>query len=451
MARILVLLVAVFISFQANANSSFVNNQLIVKFKSNSLSKMEMDKIHSAIGAKADIDRRGKLLIGMDLVMLPENLSVADAIKYYSGDKLKSVVEYVQPNYIGGNTTGWPVTKPMTEENLISFFNEHSSKSDATDDPMFGDQWALLNSLHSDINILTAWEQSKGSSEIIVAVVDTGIDYLHKDLINNVWINKDEIPSDGIDNDGNGYIDDYHGYNILHRNAEVMDEIGHGTHVSGTIGAVTNNNLGIAGINWDVQIMALRAVPNSGDETDADVIESFLYAANNGARVINCSFGKYESGTAVQDTINEIGKLGVLVVAAAGNSGENVDKIPSYPAAFDSTNLITVAATRINDELIWWSNYGNETVDIAAPGVDIVSTVPDNFYSFYSGTSMATPHVSGAAALLLSINSNISAEELKDLLMRSSSKLEGLDGYVKSGGRLNVGAAASAFLDDITP
>lgn len=433
----------------SEASSKFVPDQIIVKFKNQFLSSTEMDSVHSLIGAKADSVRRGKLIQGMDLVLLPENLSVGQAIALYSNDKLKSVIEYVEPNYRSGKITGWPISGKLSEKTLMAIISDDSNYLAATNDPFFKRQWALFNRSHTDINILPAWELSKGKRDIIVAVVDTGVDFLHPDLIDNIWINGGEVPGDGLDNDQNGYVDDIHGYNLLSRSSDVMDVDGHGTHVSGTIGALTNNNTGVAGINWNVQIMALRAVPGEGDETDTDVIESFLYAARNGARVINCSFGKYESGIAVQDAIDEIGTLGVLVVAAAGNSAENVDEIPSYPAAFTSQNLITVAATTRDDQLVWWSNYGAESIDIAAPGTSIVSTTNNNTYSFYDGTSMATPHVTGSAALLLSINPNLKPSELKDILMRSATHLDGLTGKVKSGGRLNVGAAAGTLLERI--
>ncbi|OGQ36013.1 MAG: hypothetical protein A3F16_08710 [Deltaproteobacteria bacterium RIFCSPHIGHO2_12_FULL_43_9] len=449
MARLLFLTFLFFLfSATSDAKTNYVPNQLIVKFRTPFLSSPEIDSIHSKIGAKVVYERRGKLPDSMDLVLLPDNVSVEDGIKYYSDDTLKPVVEYAEPNYRSGEITGWPVSPKMSQEQLSSILTDRLHLS-VTSDPFFKDQWALLNKKHADINILPAWERSKGNNTIIVAVVDTGVDYLHPDLIENIWINKGEIPGDGIDNDQNGYIDDIHGYNMLGRNADVMDVDGHGSHVSGTIGALTNNSVGVAGINWNVQIMALRAVPGDGDETDADVIESFMYAARNGARVINCSFGKYESGIAVKDTIDEIGKLGVLVVAAAGNSAENVDKIPSYPAAFTSTNLITVAATDSDDSLVWWSNYGAESVDLAAPGDYIVSTTNKNTYSFYSGTSMATPHVAGSAALLLSINPNLDAEELKDILMKSTTQLDELNGVVKSEGRLNLGAATGLLLESM--
>lgn len=454
MARLLLIVLSILVSVSSEAKSTYVPDQVIVQFEAPFPTAKELDSIHATIGAKADSERRGKLLDGMELVKLPHNVSVEEAIKYYSNPKLKGVVRYSQPNHISGKILGWPESPNMSEAYILSLLSDDPMANEsATTDPLFNQQWALVNNgsgggrKDADINILVAWEHSKGSKDIIVAVVDTGVDYLHPDLMDNIWINEGEIPGDGVDNDGNGYIDDVHGYNMLFRNSEVMDVDGHGTHVSGTIGALTNNNIGVAGINWNVRIMAIRTVPGEGDETDADVIESYIYAAKNGARVINCSFGKSESSTAVKDAIDEVGKVGVLVVAAAGNEGNNVDENPSYPAAFTSTNLLTVAATTKKDSLILWSNYGVESVDIGAPGVSIISTVPDNSYAVYSGTSMATPHVVGAAALLLSINPDLNAEEIKDILMTSSTKLASLSGMVKSGGRLNLGAAVGALLE----
>ena len=197
--------------------------------------------------------------------------------------------------------------------------------------------------------------RSAPEKEIIVAVVDTGVDFNHPDL--PMWTNENEIPGNGIDDDNNGYIDDIHGINTLVRDSEgkatmnIMDTHSHGTHVSGSIAAIQNNALGVAGIASKAKIMALRTVPNSSDETDVDVTEAFIYAAENGAKVINCSFGKSvnERGMMVRDAINHIGRAhGVLVVAAAGNSRRNIDTYPTYPASFDSENLLVVASSTSN-------------------------------------------------------------------------------------------------------
>ena len=284
--------------------------------------------------------------------------------------------------------------------------------------------------------------RSSPEKEVIVAVVDTGVDYTHQDL--PMWTNENEIPGNGIDDDGNGYIDDIHGINTLVRDEngnatmEVMDAHNHGTHVSGSIAAIQNNGIGIAGIASKAKIMAIRTVPNRSDETDVDVTEAFIYAAKNGAKIINCSFGKSvnERGMMVRDAINHIGeKYGVLVVAAAGNSFRNIDTYPTYPASFDSENLLVVASTSSSGSFSYFTNYGLKSVDIAAPGSGLLSTIIGNRYSQMSGTSMASPNAAGVAAEVLSNHPKLNTFELKEILMNSSYKLPIYQAKIMSGGR----------------
>jgi len=295
---------------------------------------------------------------------------------------------------------------------------------------------------------MDAYSKSHQSKEsIIVAIVDTGIDYDHNDLKENVWVNKNEIPRNGIDDDKNGYIDDIYGINTLIRDrdgnatVENRDTNGHGTHVAGIIGAVQNNNYGIAGIAQKVKLMSIRTVPNDGDEKDVDVIEAFVYAAKNGAKLINCSFGKSvnEGGMAVSDAINHIGKdFGTLVVAAAGNDSADIDKRPTYPASFATDYLMVVASTEKTGTLSYFSNYGVDNVDLAAPGGSIYSTMPFNRFENLSGTSMASPVAVGVAAEILSIRPDLNPLELKSLLMDSTTKKAAFEGKIKSGGRIDL-------------
>jgi hypothetical protein len=251
-------------------------------------------------------------------------------------------------------------------------------------DPLVSSQWAMLNSEANGISVFRTYGERRSApkEKIIVAVVDTGVDYRHPDL--PMWTNEDEIPGNGIDDDQNGYVDDIHGINTLVRDengnatSNMMDAHDHGTHVAGSIGAIQNNQIGIVGVASNVEIMGIRTVPNRSDETDVDVIEAFIYAAKNGAKVINCSFGKNhnEGGMAVRDAINHIGKeYGVLVIAAAGNSSRNIDYSPSYPASFDSENLLIVASTTRYGGMSYFSNYGPKGVDLASPGSSIYSSI----------------------------------------------------------------------------
>ncbi|MAE58332.1 MAG: hypothetical protein CME69_05590 [Halobacteriovorax sp.] len=320
-------------------------------------------------------------------------------------------------------------------------------------DPSVDRLWAFREASRNGMNVTSAYEAfgRKGDSEVIVAVVDTGVDYNHEDLKDVMWVNQGEIPANGIDDDGNGYVDDVHGIDTLDRDSngnatgDMMDTHNHGTHVAGTIGATQNNGRGIAGVASNVKIMGIRTVPNRGDETDVDVAESFLYAAKHGAKIINCSFGKTrnEGGLLVQDTIKHIGeKYGVLVVAAAGNESSNNDRSPKYPASFNNDNLLVVAATSSwFGSLASFSNYGQRTVDIAAPGSGIYSTVRGNRYSNMSGTSMASPNMAGLAAEVLSRNPELGPIALKELIMSNVTKLSKFSTKMVSGGLANLKGA----------
>ena len=315
-------------------------------------------------------------------------------------------------------------------------------------DPQINKQWALASAVNNGVSVFEAYMKRRDNKKtVIVAIVDTGIDYDHQDLKENVWTNKNEIPGNGIDDDQNGYIDDIHGINTLNRDrggnatSDNKDTEGHGTHVAGIIGAVQNNNFGIAGIAQKVKLMSIRTVPNDGDEKDADVVEAFVYAAKNGAKLINCSFGKSvnEGGMAVADAINYIGKdFGTLVIAAAGNDSVDIDKKPTYPASFPTDYLMVVASTEKTGSMSYFSNFGIENVDLAAPGGAIYSTLPNNQFANLSGTSMASPVATGVAAEILSIRPDLTALELKALLIDTVTKKSTFENKIKSGGRIDL-------------
>lgn len=316
-------------------------------------------------------------------------------------------------------------------------------------DPRVGSLWSFADAGDNGISVNKVYQEksTKPQQDIIVAVVDTGVDVNHEDLQNVMWKNAGEIPGNGIDDDENGYIDDIYGINTLVRDkngnatVDISDTHSHGTHVSGTIAAQQNNEKGVAGIASRVKIMAIRTVPNFSDEKDVDVIEAFMYAAKNGAKIINCSFGKShnEGGNSVAEAIDFIGKeYGVLVVAAAGNSSQNIDMQPTYPASFTSENLLVVASTTSWGSMSSFSNYGKVGVDIAAPGSSILSTVPRNRYSSKSGTSMASPTVAGVAAEVLANNPNLDPVALKNVLMNSVTKVSSFSTKIASGGRVDL-------------
>lgn len=300
-------------------------------------------------------------------------------------------------------------------------------------DPQYGNLWGL-----SKIHSREAWDITTGSREVLVAVVDTGVDYSHPDLIDNIWTNPGEIAGNGVDDDRNGFIDDMHGANLLNRSGDPYDDNSHGTHVSGTIGAAANNGTGVVGVNWKVRIMGVKFLGAGGGGTLFGGIQAIHYAVAQGAQIINASWGGAGYSQALYDEIKAAGQAGVLFVAAAGNNGLNSEQYPNYPAAYNLDNIISVAATDRNDALAYFSNYGRVSVDLAAPGVSILSTVPQGGYASYSGTSMATPHVAGVAALVKAVFPEIDYATLKARILAGGDTVSRLIGKTVTGKRLSA-------------
>jgi serine protease len=288
-----------------------------------------------------------------------------------------------------------------------------------------------------------AWDTTTGSRSIIVGVIDTGVDYNHPDLAANIWRNTREIEGNGIDDDGNGYRDDVRGYDFANNDANPMDDNGHGTHVAGTIGAVGNNGRGVTGVAWNVQIMPLKFLTASGSGSLSNAVLSVDYAVRNGAKILNNSYGGGGFFAPMNDAISRARAAGVIFVAAAGNEANNNDVNPAYPAGYNFDNVVSVAATDSNDRLASFSNFGATSVDIAAPGVGILSTTLNNTYSSFNGTSMASPHVAGAAALVWAANPSLTYSQVIQRLYVSADPVSGLAGKVATGGRLNVGRAVA--------
>jgi serine protease len=301
----------------------------------------------------------------------------------------------------------------------------------------------------ADIDAPEAWDITTGSRDIVVAVIDTGIDYTHPDLVANMWTNPGETAGNGIDDDGNGVIDDVHGFNAITNGGNPMDDNAHGTHCSGTLGGHGNNGVGVAGVNWEVSLMAIKFLSAGGSGTTADAIEGINYAvgmrnAGVNLRVLSNSWGGGAFSQALLDSINAAGAADMMFVAAAGNAANNNDASPSYPASYNSANIVAVASTDRNDAMAASSSFGLTSVDLGAPGVSILSTTPSNTYSVFSGTSMATPHVAGAAALVLSANPTLTTAEVKTILMETGDTKPALVGRTVSGKRLNVANAVAA-------
>ena len=311
-------------------------------------------------------------------------------------------------------------------------------------DPSFPIQWSLQNTGQQggtpgdDIHAVPAWDQTTGSNQVLVAVVDTGMDMTHPDLVDNLYTNPGEIPGNGIDDDGNGFVDDVHGFDFANFDGDPTDDNGHGTHVAGTIGAHGNDGIGIAGVVWHVRLLPLKFLDAQGTGTTSDAVDCIDYAVQAGAQIINASWGSGEQSLALELAIQGANDAGVLFVAAAGNAGSDNDRYPNFPSNFPEPNVIAVGSTGRMDDRSPFSNYGATTVDLFAPGLQILSTLPNGQYGLASGTSMATPHVSGALALLKSRFPGMSAPTMKQILLAATDRVPGLAGYSVTGGRLNV-------------
>ncbi len=303
-------------------------------------------------------------------------------------------------------------------------------------------QWGLHNdgtygTVDADIDAREAWNVSTGSDEVVVAVIDSGVDWDHPDLTANIWRNGGEIANNGVDDDHNGYVDDVIGWDFYGSDNDPDDEDGHGSHVAGIIGAAGDNGQGVVGVNWDVTLMPLRFIGPYGGSTSA-AVGAIEYAVDQGAQVINASWGGPGNSSAIRDAIAYANDHGVLFVTASGNDAMNSDHNANYPNNYDLPNILTVAATTSKDQLASFSNYGSTTVDVGAPGQAIYSTYAGGGYEWLDGTSMACPMVTGAAALALSVDPDLSALALKQLLMATVDPLSALQGATVTGGRINV-------------
>ena len=309
--------------------------------------------------------------------------------------------------------------------------------------------WGLRNTGQNggiegiDIDAVRAWDTTTGSRDVIVAVIDTGIRYTHQELIGQMWSNPNEIPGNGVDDDNDGYIDNVHGVDTVNFDGDPMDDNGHGTHCAGTIGAAANDGNAHVGVAWEVSLMACKFLSADGWGYTSGAIAGIDFAVANGARILSNSWGGGGESQSLYDAIVRAREAGVVFLAAAGNSGVDTDSQPHYPSSYDLENIIAVSAIDRNGQLASWSNYGKNTVDVGAPGVDIFSSVSDSdsSYAYYSGTSMATPHVAGVVALMLANNGGLSVVEAKAQLLSTSIPLDSLEGRTVSGGLVNAAAA----------
>jgi len=311
-------------------------------------------------------------------------------------------------------------------------------------DPRFPELYGLRNTgqtggtAGADIKAVNAWDVFTGDPNLKIGVIDTGVDYNHPDLAANVWTNPGEIAGNSIDDDNNGYVDDVHGYDFVNNDGDPFDDNGHGTHCSGTIAGVGNNNVGVTGINWQAKIVGIKFLNSAGSGSTDAAIRGIQYAITVGCRLTSNSWGGGGFSQALLDAINAAGAANQLFVAAAGNASQNTDVTPSYPASYNTPYIISVAATDHNDNLASFSNFGATSVDLAAPGVNILSCQPGGGYQLLSGTSMATPHVAGVVGLAMGRFPNATNLFIKQLILTRVDTKPQLAGKVLTNGRLNA-------------
>ena len=402
--------------------------EILVRFKPG-VSAETIDRITTQLHDR--VEDRIENAPGLDAIDDLDDENVAELVAQYS--KMPEV-DYAEENY--------EIRLPDAVEGPLVPVLPH--------DPQFSDQWALSNEGQrggkegADISAPLAWATTTGSDKVVVAVLDSGVDYTHDDLANNMWVRPANMAP--YHDDDLGTIDDVNGFNAIDNSSDPMDDNGHGTHCAGIIGAEGSNDIGIAGVNWNVRIMPLKFMNAGGFGTTKDAIEAINYVierkkAGVNVRIISASWGSTQKSRALEDIIRKAYEEGILFVAAAGNASTNNDRSPHYPSSYNVPNVVSVAALDRNDQLAAFSNYGPKSVAIAAPGVEILSTWLGNEYEEKSGTSMATPVVAGVAALVLAHEPRLSVDELKKKLLTSVDKLDSLTGKVSSGGRINAAKA----------
>jgi len=406
---------------------SFGRPEILVKFKSG----VSQETIERLTAQRHDrVEDRIENVDGLDAI---DDLDNADAATVVSEYQQLPEVEYAEPNF--------EIELDAAEGPLVPVLPH---------DPQFTDQWALSNSGQrggkqgADISAPLAWATTTGSDKVVVAVLDSGVDYTHEDLVENMWVRPASM-APYHDNEL-GTIDDENGFNAIDTASDPMDENGHGTHCAGIIGAEGENDIGIAGVNWKVKIMPLKFMNAGGFGTTKDAIEAINYVidrkkAGVNVRIISASWGSTQRSRSLEDAIRKAYENDILFVAAAGNSTVNNDRMPHFPSSYNVPNVVSVAALDRNDQLAKFSNWGAKSVAVAAPGVDILSTWLGNAYEEKSGTSMATPVVSGVAALILAEHPRMSVDDLKKKLLASTDPIVALKGKTVTGGRINAAKA----------
>lgn len=426
------------VSAQGFSFGDHVEGHVIVKYRTGLESREAAE-----IRAEIDPDDRRRLRLIEAEVLRFSNTTVEEVILRFQNHP---DIEYIEPDY------------------LVHAIEVTPLLATTPNDPSFGDQWGLNNTgqtggrSDADIDAPEAWDIETGDA-VIIGVIDTGVDWGHEDLAANMWTNPGEDawadPNDpnsgnGVDDDGNGYIDDWRGWDFVNDDNNPFDDNDHGTHVAGIAAAVGNNGVGVAGVSWSALIMPLKFLAASGSGSTSDAILAVEYATENGADLTNNSWGGGAFSQALRDAIQASADSGMVFVAAAGNSLSDNDSSPHYPSSYDVDNIIAVASTNDTDYLSSFSNYGVTSVDVAAPGSSILSTFPNDDYDTISGTSMATPMVSGLASLLWSQNPAWTRDQVRDRIFETVEPTPGVWGNIATGGRVNAHQALTGDTPEAT-
>lgn len=467
---------------QDSEKSAFVPGRILVKPEAG-VSQVSVERVEGLKGASVEEELP---LVDVLVVDLPAGVSVSEATRLYEGSPN---VEYAEPDYLISTAQSCPPPDPdepetedpgdISTECIDPAPDEPPPDDPPSDvaiqavgpqmsgtvpvipnDPYFSQKWGLNNTgqavngkppgaYDADIDATEAWSVGTGSPDTVVAVLDSGVDINHPDLRNNIWVNPDEIPDNSVDDDGNGYVDDVNGWDFINDDNTVYDSPSsdeHGTHVAGIIAAEGNNGIGATGVAWRARIMPLKFISGSSGSV-SNAIDALGYAVAEGAKISNNSWlcntcpSDLALNQSLYDAINAANTSEHLFVNAAGNrrvdQSPDSDVTPRYPAGYDLPNILPVAATDQHDVLAGFSNYGATSVDLAAPGVDVYSTLPGG-YGFRDGTSMATPHVAGVAALLKSTSPELNHLQIKDRILESAERKTTLSGKVATGGRINA-------------
>jgi subtilisin family serine protease len=400
---------------EAAGNPPFDPSTVLVRFAHNA-GVSQRAQVRDDVGA--DLDVAYSLVPGLERLRLRPGRSVEQTVEALQRNPN---VIYAEPDY---------TVKAIAAPN----------------DPSYANLWGMRN-----IKAPTAWDSATGDQNVVVGIIDTGLDRNHPDLKDNIWVNAGEVAGDGKDNDGNGYVDDVYGWDFVYNDNDPSDVHGHGTHTAGTIGARGNNGIGVTGVNWQVKLVGLKFLSDSGSGATSNAVKALQYATKMGITVSNNSWGGGGYSQSLYDAIEASKSVNHLFVAAAGNNATNNDTTPHYPSSYMNNNLIAVASIASGDAISSFSNYGASSVDIGAPGSGIWSTLPNNTYASWSGTSMATPHVTGAVALLRGIHPEWSYGQIREAILKTARPIAALSGKTVTGGTLDLAAAVNYSPDGTPP